>query len=452
MNPSIESKSMMSSIWMNANERMSVAASDAPPPDRFAALLKKTGANPPTAQPDEVVIKSGDTLVGIVQRLAAQRGDSVTQSQAFAQAMTLAKANGIDNPNRIFPGQRLSLSSLTPQAPAQAHVSTNAMSVASNAAAVVLPTPSSVVAPMTTSAALAVTSPEAVAQPGQAPVAAAQMQDTLSNNTQAMLSQRQAVAATSPRTMIRNGDLPNTPILTRTLDRAVAKGFIPAGERQAVYDKIMDMSKTYGFVPDDFARMTLMESDGMNPKATNTNCHGIIQFCDGPDRGAASAGFASNPKAILNRSVLQQLDLVSKYFDDTGLRKFSNVGQDDLYLTVLTPAARNEGRANARLNIPGLQAEHLYTNNDRRLPITRQSIVQGLHQNAQERLGMDAATYSQLVNRAGQLVQRASTQISKASTQVVGQGVWLASANGNPAASGKNSPPPLPGGQGLPRP
>ena len=410
MNPSIESNSMMSSIWMNPNERMSVANPDSPPVDRFAALLKKTTDSLPTGQGDEVVIKPGDTLVGVVQRLATQRGESLTRSQAYGQAMTLAKANGIDNPNRIYPGQRLSLASLAPA----------------------VPTP--------------------IQAPALAEAEAAEPPVVLPSNTQAVLNQRPTATEASTRTVTRSADLPHTPILTRTLDRAVAKGFIPAGERQAVYDKIMDMSKTYGFAADDFARLTLMESDGMNPKATNNSCHGIIQFCDGPDRGAASAGFAANPKAILNRSVLQQLDLVSKYFDDTGLKKFSNVGLDDLYLTVLTPSARNEGRTNARLNIPGVQAEHLYTNNDRRLPITRQSIVQGLHQNAQQRLGMDASSYSQVVNRAGQLVQRASTQISKAGTQVVGQGVWLASANNVPLASGKNSPPPLPGGQALPRP
>ena len=41
-----------------------------------------------------------------------------------------------------------------------------------------------------------------------------------------------------------------------------------------------------------FARLSLMESDGLNPKATNERCHGIIQFCDGPARGAATVGFA----------------------------------------------------------------------------------------------------------------------------------------------------------------
>ncbi|MEY2781443.1 MAG: hypothetical protein RL307_1147 [Pseudomonadota bacterium] len=426
MNPTIESKSMLSSFWMNANERMSLIQSDTPEPDRFAALLKKADVNAPTV-PGEVVVKSGDTLVGIVQRLAVNRGETLSQSQAYSRAMALARNNGIDNPNLIRPGQKLSLAGLDP----------DAMQTDSGAA--------STIANLRTAASAQATSSAAAASVGP------QSQESAQPTSSEVLSQRQ-VASTSTRTPARIGDLPHTPILTRTLDRAVAKGFIPAQERQAVYDKIMDMSKTYGFAPDDFARMTLMESDGMNPRASNNSCHGIIQFCDGPDRGAASAGFASNPKAILNRSVLQQLDLVAKYFDDTGLKKVPQVGLDDLYLTVLTPAARNESRTSVKLNVPGTQSEYLYTNNDRRLPITRQSIVQGLHQNAQERLGMEPAAYQQLVNRPNQAVMRTSTQVSKSGTQVLGQGVWLASnANtGNRNLSGKTLPPSLPGGQPLP--
>jgi hypothetical protein len=137
-----------------------------------------------------------------------------------------------------------------------------------------------------------------------------------------------------------------------------------------------------------------MESDGMNPKATNNRCHGIIQFCDGPDRGAASAGFASNPKEITNHSVLKQLDLVSKYFDETGLKNFGPANLDDLYLTVLTPAARSETRSNANLNIAGSQASMLHVNRDTSAPITRHSIVEGLHQNAINRLGLDLSSTS----------------------------------------------------------
>jgi hypothetical protein len=165
------------------------------------------------------------------------------------------------------------------------------------------------------------------------------------------------------------------------------------------------MANEYKFSPDDFARMTLMESDGMNPKASNNRCHGIIQFCDGPDRGAASVGFGQNPKAILGKSVLQQLDLVAKYFDDTGLKNLGSAGLDDLYLTVLTPAARQETRPQATLNIAGNQAPHLYVNRDVRAGITRQSIQQGLHQNANERLGLESGPTLQPVSGTVNRVQ-----------------------------------------------
>jgi hypothetical protein len=200
-----------------------------------------------------------------------------------------------------------------------------------------------------------------------------------------------ALAGTAQVQLLTRSDRSGNVVLEKTIDRAIEKGFIPAQDKQAVMNKIVQLSQEHRFAPDDFARLTLMESDGMNPKATNNRCHGIIQFCDGPDRGAASAGFGANPKAILGHSVLQQLDMVGKYFDDTGLKNFGPVGLDDLYLTVLTPAARNETRPNAALNIPGQQAAYLHVNRDMRAPITRNSILAGLHQNANERLGTEVA-------------------------------------------------------------
>jgi hypothetical protein len=200
------------------------------------------------------------------------------------------------------------------------------------------------------------------------------------------------------------------PILQKTLDRAVDKGFIPPQEKQAVHDRILNLARQFKFAPDDFAKVTLMESDGMNPKSTNNRCHGIIQFCDGPDRGAASAGFATNPKAILGQSVLQQLDLVGKYFDQTGLKNAGPTHLDDLYLTVLTPAAKSETRADVGLNIAGPQAAHLHVNKDNRAPITRDSLIKGLHQNALDKLGLDERAVKDAMKRgAPTLVSAASS-------------------------------------------
>jgi hypothetical protein len=183
-----------------------------------------------------------------------------------------------------------------------------------------------------------------------------------------------------------------TPVLDKTLERAVAKGYLQPAEQSAVRDKILALANRHQFSPDDFAHMTLMESDGMNPRATNGNCHGIIQFCDGPNRGAASAGFGKNPKAILGLSIFQQLDLVDSYFDQTRLKDYGPASLDDLYLTVLTPAARSQTRADAPLNISGRQAAHLYTGREHGGAITRNSILTGLKQNARERLSEPGTT------------------------------------------------------------
>jgi hypothetical protein len=170
------------------------------------------------------------------------------------------------------------------------------------------------------------------------------------------------------------------PVLDKTLERAIAKGFVTASDAPAVKDKILALADRYNFQPDDFARLSLMESGGMNPQASNGNCHGIIQFCDGPNRGAASVGLKDNPRSILGMGLLQQLDLVDRYFSQAGLRvKGPPVGLDDLYLTVLTPAARQETRPDAPLSIAGPQARYLHVGQDTRAPITRNSILAGLH-------------------------------------------------------------------------
>jgi hypothetical protein len=198
------------------------------------------------------------------------------------------------------------------------------------------------------------------------------------------------VTAARPSTSLHKANYINAvahPVLSKTLDRAVARGFIPKVEQQDVYNKVLQVANKHKFSPDDFARLTLMESDGMNPQATNTRCHGIIQFCDGPARGAAEVGFGNSPKSILGLSVYQQLHLVDTYFDRVGLKKEGSVPLDELYLAVLQPAARSEKRPEEPLGIPGKQAKYLYEGRDPQAPMTRVSITQGLLQNAADRLG-----------------------------------------------------------------
>lgn len=304
-------------------------------------------------------VRSGQTLTGIVREQMAARGVNISNNEAMRLAQTVARSNNIANPNMIHPGQQLNLDSLNFSLQQAQAVN---QAIAANKAAA-----ASAAAPAVTPAANV---------------------NTLNTNT-ALGSA--ALAGTAQVQLLTRSDRSGNVVLEKTIDRAIEKGFIPAQDKQAVMNKIVQLSQEHRFAPDDFARLTLMESDGMNPKASNSRCHGIIQFCDGPDRGAASAGFGANPKAILGHSVLQQLDMVGKYFDDTGLKNFGPVGLDDLYLTVLTPAARNETRPNAALNIPGQQAAYLHVNRDMRAPITRNSILAGLHQNANERLGTDVA-------------------------------------------------------------
>jgi hypothetical protein len=304
-------------------------------------------------------VRSGQTLTGIVREQMASRGVNISNNEAMRLAQTVARSNNISNANMIHPGQQLNLESLNFSL--QQSLAVNQAIAANKAAAV------------------------AAASPAVTPAANV---NTLNTNTPMGAT---ALAGTAQVQLLTRSDRSGNVVLEKTIDRAIEKGFIPAQDKQAVMNKIVQLSQEHRFAPDDFARLTLMESDGMNPKATNNRCHGIIQFCDGPDRGAASAGFGANPKAILGHSVLQQLDMVGKYFEDTGLKNFGPVGLDDLYLTVLTPAARNETRPNAALNIPGQQAAYLHVNRDMRAPITRNSILAGLHQNANERLGTEVA-------------------------------------------------------------
>jgi hypothetical protein len=337
-------------------------ARTAPAFTRAMASASQSGALAPEGSTAawSTSVRSGQTLTGIVREQMAGRGVNISNNEAMRLAQTVARSNNISNANMIHPGQKLNLDGLNFSLQQAQAVN---QAIAANKAAAAA----------------------AMAAPAVTPAANV---NTLNTNT-AMGST--ALAGTAQVQLLTRSDRSGNVVLEKTIDRAIEKGFIPAQDKQAVMNKIVQLSQEHRFAPDDFARLTLMESDGMNPKASNSRCHGIIQFCDGPDRGAASAGFGANPKAILGHSVLKQLDMVGKYFDDTGLKNYGPVGLDDLYLTVLTPAARNETRPNAALNIPGQQAAYLHVNRDTRAPITRNSILAGLHQNANERLGTEVA-------------------------------------------------------------
>ena len=303
-------------------------------------------------QPASVkVIQSGDTLTGIVKDQAQRQGVKLSASEEFKWAQTLASDSGIQNPNAIFPGQKIQLQNMLSQWQAGQ------------------------------------TQPQNQAQNLAQPPATANLANQAKANNKI---ETVTVTASRPTQALQKGNFINAvahPVLSQTLDRAVTRGFIPRVEKQDVYNKVLQVANKHNFAPDDFARLTLMESDGMNPQATNARCHGIIQFCDGPARGAAEVGFGQSPKSILGLSVYQQLHLVDTYFDKVGLKKEGPVPLDELYLAVLQPAARGEKRPEEPLGIPGKQAKYLYEGRDPQAPMTRTSITQGLVQNAADRLG-----------------------------------------------------------------
>ena len=302
------------------------------------------------------VIQAGDTLTSIVRDQALKHGVKLSPSEEFRWTRSLASDSGIQNPNAIFPGQKIQLQNMLSQwQKGQNQPANQAASTASS---------------VTNSA------------------------SSLANNSLHSLS----ASATLNRGNVINAVA--HPVLSQTLDRAVDRGFIPKVEKQDVYNKVLQVANKHKFSPDDFARLTLMESDGMNPQASNTRCHGIIQFCDGPDRGAAEVGFGKAPKSILGLSVYQQLHLVDTYFEKVGLKKEGPVPLDELYLSVLQPAARSEKRPDEPLGIPGKQAKYLYEGRDPQGPMTRASITQGLMQNASDRLGFKSLRSNSTGNTA----------------------------------------------------
>ncbi len=307
----------------------------------FASLLEQAKA---IETPATRITKSGDTLIGIVREEAKSRGITLKGPQEYRLAMSLAAQNGIANPNQINTGMTLQMGKLSAMLHDPANLN---MALAQSA-------------------------------PNKNNAAASSMPAAQA------LANKEVSAQRAPA--YRTPAVSQHPVLAQTLDRAVARGFIPGNEKQDVFNKILQVANKHKFAPDDFARLTLMESDGMNPQATNQRCHGIIQFCDGPARGAAGVGFGDKPKAILGLSVYQQLHLVDTYFEKVGLPKSGSVPLDELYLAVLQPAARNETRLEAPLGIPGKQALKLYEGNDAQAPITRNSLIQGLMQNAVDRL------------------------------------------------------------------
>lgn len=291
-----------------------------------------------------VEVQTGDTLIGLVKAHYRQQGLPISETQAYRLAHQVASDNGITNPDHIVPGQSVDFARL--QLPPLAR---------------------------------------AASTPDSSFTAAEQALASRHWKTASPIPQSLAtgngVSHAGPAVSSLSGQAAH-PVLDQTLARAVDKGFVPATDLPAVRSRILALADRYRFVPDDFARLTLMESGGMNPRASNGRCHGIIQFCDGPARGAATVGFRDNARGILDVPLLQQLDLVDRYFSQVGLQPDKGqdrLSLDELYLSILTPAARSEKRRDVALDIPGPQASYLHVDRNRQKPITRDSLSAGLY-------------------------------------------------------------------------
>ena len=304
----------------------------APAAAAFASVFRAANQSSPVQSYD---IQQGDTLSAIAHRRLQELGLPSTGADVNRAVVQIAAANAISNPDRIFAGDRIDLRVLESRAQLQ---------------------------------------------PGEwpsKPLSSAVSRPVVVGPSQAQVAARPAATALGQSVF---------PQLQKTLDRAVERGYVEPQDRRAVQDRIVDLSRKFNFSPDDFATVALMESDGLNPRATNGRCHGILQFCEGPGRGAASVGMQGRAAEIQSQPVLAQLDLVERYFDDNRLGEKGPVSLVDLYLTVLTPAARAEQRPHAALEIAGRQAKALHVSGDRSQPITRQSILSGLISHAQQRL------------------------------------------------------------------
>ena len=299
-----------------------------------SGLPESVAQTEPQRPADKYIVRQGDTMFSIARRALELHGLDSGSNAATRMAVKLAKINRLVNPDLIRPGQTISLAGIKGQL-RQQEIYVRTSNAVRRADLIELRN-----------------------QAGAYPLAAASK--------------------------------PANPLLEKMLDRAVSLQYVDASQKDAVRKKIIEMGDEYKFKPDDLATVMLMESDGMNPQASNGRCYGVIQFCEGNNKGAASVGYADNPKAILKLGVLDQLELVKKYFDETGLKKMSPATLDDLYLTVLKPASRKERDPNANLEIPGHQAALLYPSGDRSQPITRASLLAGLQLNARGKLSADS--------------------------------------------------------------
>ncbi len=303
-------------------------------------------------------VKSGETLSHIALESMRKAGFKLSGQAIMKMAYKIANHNSIENPNLIVPGQKLDLSVISSK-DSQTLNRSEKLAFQAN-----------------------VNKDSAK----QADLSLENL-NNIKNFKKLDLAPKKIldpkVLATSNSNNLSNS---SHHLLNKTLHRAADLGYISFKDADKAKEKISNMAHRFNFIPDDFARVALMESDGFNPKATNGSCHGIIQFCDGKGRGAASVGLSHDPEKILQLDILDQLDLVSQYFEDTDLRRFNPASLEELYLTILSPASRNISNMHQPLSIQGTQAKALHVGGSVNEPITKASIRNGLIGHAENTL------------------------------------------------------------------
>jgi hypothetical protein len=130
-------------------------------------------------------------------------------------------------------------------------------------------------------------------------------------------------------------------------------------DKPAFIEGINKISDELGISRDYLPIIMVTETgiDGtINPAAKNDYCGGLIQFCNGPNAGAAEVGVDAH--TIASMSAMDQLPLIRQYLSTKGIAK----GQDlvTTYLAILYPAAMDASRGERLENTIPEQAPHLY--------------------------------------------------------------------------------------------
>ena len=152
----------------------------------------------------DVVVQSGDTLVGLVRAHHRQQGIPLTESQAYRMALRVAERNQISNPDQISPGQKVDFSDL--QLPA---LDRNMASQAAN--------------------------PAVSARWSAAQVINERISERLQTQNTSGVSSAPGSAAAPYE------------VLDKTLQRAVEKGFVSPEQAPAAKDRILGLATKFGF-------------------------------------------------------------------------------------------------------------------------------------------------------------------------------------------------------------